>query len=175
MLMKKNIKNSGFTIVELLIVIVVIGILAALVISTYSGVQARANNAARYTEINSWRQLLDSYKALNGNYPSMPDGGYCLGTGFPNGKCRDYTANNANTYTEANSTALMTQLKTVGSLPGSSHSPVNGTVGPYITYGSGFFELTGVFNGKSTDCPSGLSYMWDDGAGRLLCYVDVSL
>lgn len=37
--------RKGFTIVELLIVIVVIGILAALVVSTYAGVQDRAREA----------------------------------------------------------------------------------------------------------------------------------
>ena len=40
-----NQKQSGFTIVELLIVIVVIGILAAITIVAYNGIQTRAENA----------------------------------------------------------------------------------------------------------------------------------
>ena len=40
--MTKTIKK-GFTIIELLIVIVVIGILAAIVVVTYQGVQNKAN------------------------------------------------------------------------------------------------------------------------------------
>ena len=36
-------RQSGFTIVELLIVIVVIGILAALVITTFSGIQQKGS------------------------------------------------------------------------------------------------------------------------------------
>ena len=42
----KALYNSGFTIVELLIVIVVIGILAAIVIVAFNGVQNRANETA---------------------------------------------------------------------------------------------------------------------------------
>ncbi len=44
---KANInKKEGFTIVELLVVIVVIGILAAITIVSYTGITARANTAA---------------------------------------------------------------------------------------------------------------------------------
>lgn len=43
----KNKQNSGFTIVELLIVIVVIGILAAITIVAYNGVQQRARDMTR--------------------------------------------------------------------------------------------------------------------------------
>jgi type IV pilus assembly protein PilA len=38
-------KQTGFTIVELLIVIVVIGILAAITVVAYSGIQQRARDA----------------------------------------------------------------------------------------------------------------------------------
>ncbi len=44
-------KQSGFTIVELLIVIVVIGILAAITIVAYNGVQQRARDAAPKSDL----------------------------------------------------------------------------------------------------------------------------
>ena len=44
-------RNQGFTIVELLIVIVVIGILALLVITTYSGIQQKARNSKRQADL----------------------------------------------------------------------------------------------------------------------------
>ena len=46
-------RQSGFTIVELLIVIVIIGILATLVIVTFSGVQQKARDSERKTDINA--------------------------------------------------------------------------------------------------------------------------
>jgi prepilin-type N-terminal cleavage/methylation domain-containing protein len=50
---KTNQKNSGFTIVELLIVIVVIGILAAITMVAYGNITTRANaNAAKANAAN---------------------------------------------------------------------------------------------------------------------------
>lgn len=49
--MTKNRFSSAFTIVELLIVVVVIAILAAITIVSYNGIQARSQNAAIATEL----------------------------------------------------------------------------------------------------------------------------
>lgn len=51
--MKVWAKQKGFTIVELLIVIVVIGILAAITIVAYNGIQSRANVQRANTDLNS--------------------------------------------------------------------------------------------------------------------------
>lgn len=66
-------RQEGFTIVELLIVIVVIGILAAIVITTYAGIQAKARNAKRQTDLNSIQTNLEAYFSTNGHYPSYAD------------------------------------------------------------------------------------------------------
>lgn len=65
--------NKGFTIVELLVVIVVIGILALLVITTYGGIQAKARNAKRQTDIASLQTQLEAFFSQNGYYPSLTD------------------------------------------------------------------------------------------------------
>ncbi len=72
---------SGFTIVELLIVIVVIGILAAITIVAYSGVQQKARDAARTSDIKQVQKAIDLYYVDSGNYPSLGvDGsGYDIG------------------------------------------------------------------------------------------------
>ncbi|MEK7599669.1 MAG: prepilin-type N-terminal cleavage/methylation domain-containing protein [Patescibacteria group bacterium] len=66
-------RNQGFTIVELLIVIVVIGILALLVITTYSGIQAKARNSKRQTDVQSIQTQLEAFFSQNGYYPSLTD------------------------------------------------------------------------------------------------------
>ena len=67
--MLKYKSEKGFTIVELLIVIVVIGILAALVLNTFSGVQKRARDTQRQTDVNSIATQLEVYYNDNGGYP----------------------------------------------------------------------------------------------------------
>ena len=63
--------NKGFTIVELLIVIVVIGILAALVVTTFTGIQQRARNTERQTDIKAIHGQVEAYYAQNGRYPTL--------------------------------------------------------------------------------------------------------
>jgi prepilin-type N-terminal cleavage/methylation domain-containing protein len=63
--------NRGFTIVELLIVIVVIGILATLVVTTYSGIQQKTRDTARKTDINALHGQIEAYQAQNGKYPTL--------------------------------------------------------------------------------------------------------
>jgi type II secretion system protein G len=66
---KSKTNDQGFTIVELLIVIVVIGILAALVITTFTGIQQRARNTERQTDIKAIHGQVEAYYAANGAYP----------------------------------------------------------------------------------------------------------
>ena len=66
-------RNQGFTIVELLIVIVVIGILALLVITTYSGIQAKARNSKRTSDLKSLQTHIEAFFQGNGYYPSRAD------------------------------------------------------------------------------------------------------
>lgn len=66
-------RQKGFTIVELLIVIVVIGILAAIVITTYSGIQAKARNAKRETDIQDLQTQIEAFYSQNNYYPSLGD------------------------------------------------------------------------------------------------------
>jgi prepilin-type N-terminal cleavage/methylation domain-containing protein len=63
-------KRSGFTIVELLIVIVVIAILAAIVIVAYQGIQNKAHTAAAQAASNTVSKLLTNSYTTNGTYPS---------------------------------------------------------------------------------------------------------
>ena len=63
-------QSKGFTIVELLIVIVVIGILAAIVITTFVGVQKKGRDADRKSDINSIYSQVEVYFAEKAAYPT---------------------------------------------------------------------------------------------------------
>src|ERR1044072_3993704 len=62
-------KDRGFTIVELLIVIVVIAILAAIVIVAYNGVQNKANTTKAQTNASAVQKVAEAYNADNSVYP----------------------------------------------------------------------------------------------------------
>jgi prepilin-type N-terminal cleavage/methylation domain-containing protein len=62
-------KDHGFTIVELLVVIVVIGILAAITIISYAGITARANTSSAQSAANAFIQKAEAYNADVGVYP----------------------------------------------------------------------------------------------------------
>jgi type IV pilus assembly protein PilA len=64
-------RSKGFTIVELLIVIVVIAILATLVIVTFTGIQQKARDSQRQTDINAVDSHIEAYYAAHGNYPTF--------------------------------------------------------------------------------------------------------
>ena len=64
-------KYSGFTIVELIIVIIVIAILATLVITAYNGVQAKARDAERLSDAQAVQKFLEAYYVEHGNYINM--------------------------------------------------------------------------------------------------------
>lgn len=67
---KRTNRKSGFTIVELLIVIVVIGILAAITIVAYNGIQNRANDTAVQADLKAFATKMGLYQADNGAYPT---------------------------------------------------------------------------------------------------------
>lgn len=61
---------QGFTIVELLIVIIVIGILSLLVFTTFSGVQARARDTKNADTAAKLAKAMEVYHAEKGMYPT---------------------------------------------------------------------------------------------------------
>ncbi len=61
--------KSGFTVVELLIVIVVIAILATITVTTYNGIQKRSRDVARQTDVAAIQKALELYRMDNGRFP----------------------------------------------------------------------------------------------------------
>lgn len=71
-----NKKPQGFTIVELLIVIVVIAILAAISVVAYTGIQNRANDTAIQADVTNLAKKIRLYEAEQGE---LPKGGTATG------------------------------------------------------------------------------------------------
>jgi prepilin-type N-terminal cleavage/methylation domain-containing protein len=88
--MKKS--RSGFTIVELLVVIVVIAILAAVSLVAYNGVQQRARDTQRMSDIDNINDAIQIYTADKGHAPDF--GGSCSAANRPDNSC---FANDMNT------------------------------------------------------------------------------
>ena len=70
--MLKTLKKaqSGFTIIELLIVIAIIAILAGLVLNNFQGAQAKARDTQRVTDVNNIHSKLEEYHQENNGYPN---------------------------------------------------------------------------------------------------------
>lgn len=76
---KPSIRQSGFTIVELLIVIVVIGVLAAITIVAFNGIQQRAENTKTKAGAQAYIKALRMYAVETGAYPTVTA---CIGEGY---------------------------------------------------------------------------------------------
>lgn len=61
--------RAGFTLIELMVVVIVIGILIGLLLPVIAGAVRTANNAATQAEINQLAQALASFKSNYGDYP----------------------------------------------------------------------------------------------------------
>lgn len=81
---KLSSRQHGFTIVELLIVIVIIAILAAITIVAYNGIQDRARYSSMKSDINTINKAIQMYYAENSSYPGSNTTGTLVYSAGPN-------------------------------------------------------------------------------------------
>lgn len=147
--------RRGFTLVELLIVIVVIGILAAITLVAYNGIQQRATNASMMADVSSIVKFIEMYHAEYGILPpAAASNTYCLTAD------NDCTLYNGAKVT-ANNTALISQLSQYGTVPQSVPSLSSSLHGIYISTPSPSTPF--VYNGGTTPT---LVVFWLQGANQ---------
>jgi len=151
--------RRGFTIVELLIVIVVIGILAVIAIVAYNGIQVRARNSQVASAIQSYKKAFTQYAIEHQAYPTTTSA--CLGTDYPDTGA--YTVANGRSCFRSNSvagiinTSFNNEIKPY--LSNTTPTPNNIIIGD----GSGSYPWTtrgAVFLGSSAVILNGTANPW---------------
>lgn len=156
--------RSGFTIVELLIVIVVIAILATISIVAYSGIQQRATNTRIIVTVNQVVKSITGYISTNGSYPST--GVFCIVEG--ESSC---TAG-GNAY--STSATLTNNLKTISTLPTSTpdaRPEYNGITYVYSsgrTFNGTVQPLAIMYSLRGEQQQCGVSNITNSGSGTMI-------
>jgi len=130
---------NGFTIVELLVVIVVIGILAAITIVSYTGLSGKANVASLQSDLSSAKKQLALYQVEHSAFPTSltadgnkycPTGGteYCFKTSTGN----TFTYTSISPYSTFSLTNINTNSNTIYTVTNDSGP----TVIPTVTIGT---------------------------------------
>lgn len=149
--MKKS--KSGFTIVELLIVIVIVAILAAITITAYNGIQQRARNTQRQSDLSQIAKLLELYYVDNGAYP-QGSGSTVINPAW-------------STTVDASWQNLMTLLQPYGTIPSTDPSNTPG-VNPSSASGYGyayFSSNSGSYCGSAKNEMYIIVYRMEGGSG----------
>lgn len=151
-LVGKQKQHTGFTIVELLIVIVVIAILAAITIVAYNGIQTQAKTTKTISAVETWVKALRLYEADNGAYPTMNS---CFGTSTTydgNGQCWNGTSWTVKT-------SFLTAMSSyIGSYPEPDVTQID--TATYPDRRGAFYQLSGASSyvwvslAGVTDCPT---------------------
>ena len=76
--------QKGFTLIEVLIVVSIIGLLASIVLVGLGGFRARGADARRIVDLRQVQNALELYYQKNGNYPSLPG---CPAGGYSSRSC----------------------------------------------------------------------------------------
>jgi len=69
-----RIRSSGFTLIEIMVVVIILGLLAALVLPKFLGQEEKAKVQVAKTQIRALEGALDAFKLDNGFYPTTDQG-----------------------------------------------------------------------------------------------------
>lgn len=139
----KQIKKSGFTLVELLVVISIIGILTMVTVGSFSESQKKSRDAARKANLKSLSDALNLFYADNGSFPDGGSGVNSIPTLI--GNEREFSAN----YGVGKTVVYMKKV------PKENSSSVKQIVYHVSSTGKAFRLYTNLENDKDKDCVGG--------------------
>ena len=90
--------SDGFTLIELMIVVSIIGILATLAVPSYQASVVKAKEAALRQDLSTLRDVLDQHKADQGKYPTSL--AVLVGAGYLRGMPKDPFTGSTTTWQE---------------------------------------------------------------------------
>lgn len=169
----KNRTAPAFTIVELLVVIVIIGVLASITIVSYSGITKRANAAVLQSDLSNASKKIVVYNALYGSYPVMSEPDAVTGVFCPESPRADmeYCIKPSNGNTLKYSTNPADGFVIIGSKGNTTYS-VNKNTSPvaWLEIGSQVWSKTNLNIGQMI---SGTTEQTDNGVVEKYCYNDL--
>lgn len=147
----KDRQSKGFTIVELLIVVVVIAILAAITIVSYRGITNRAAKVADVSTIQAYTVGIQQLAIMN----DLPTANACLGPASTYPATTGNCPGGGQTATKADSALLNAKLKTVGVKDATFIEPTGVT--PMMVYGYYGFQNFFILYNMPADQDCGVS------------------
>jgi len=135
---KQN-RNSGFTLFELLVSISIIAVMTAVAVVSFGGLNKKARDQRRISDVEKIRVALESYKQINNYYP--PESTVQSLGGFLDKIPTDPKIGSTAAYIPALAPASTYTVCTPVELVGSTSVDVNSCAGKPSDY-SGYYKVT---------------------------------